>query len=166
MAELALFMRATDLNKMGITKGAGILLLATAMTVLASAVKKLGEIDLVALAKGLGSMGVILTELALFINATPDAKRVISTATGLVILGAAMLIFASAIEKMGSMSIGEIVKGLITMAGALVIVTAALNFMPKNMILTGAGLVAVATALVILAQALQTMGGMSWAEVA
>jgi len=166
MTELALFMRATDLNKMGITKGIGILLLATSMTILASAVKKLGEIDLAALAKGLVSMGVLLTEIALFINATPDAKRVISTATGLVILGAAMLIFASAIEKMGSMSLSEIGKGLLTMAGALGIIAVALNLMPKNMILTGTALVVIASALVILSKALENMGGMSWGEIA
>jgi len=167
MTELALFMRATDLNKMGITKGIGILLLATSMTILASAVKKLSEIDLGALAKGLVAMGVLLTELALFINMTPDAKRVISTSVGLVILGAAMLIFASAIEKMGNLSLEQIGKGLLTMAGALTIITVALNLLPKNnILLTGASLILVASALVILSKALETMGGMTWEEIA
>ena len=166
MTELALFMRATDLNKMGITKGIGILLLATSMTILASAVKKLSKIDLGALAKGLVAMGVLLTELALFINMTPDAKRVISTSVGLVILGAAMLIFASAIEKMGNLSLKQIGKGLLTMAGALTIITVALNLLPKNILLTGASLILVASALVILSKALETMGGMTWEEIA
>lgn len=166
MTELALFMKATDINKMGITKGLGILLLATAMTVLASAVKKLSEIDLGALTKGLSAMGVILLELGLFINATPDAKRVISTAIGLVILGAAMLIFASAIEKMGSLSLEQIGKGLLTMAGALTAIVIALQFMPKNMIIIGIGMIGIATALLILANALDTMGGMTWGEIA
>lgn len=166
MTELALFMKATDLNKMGIAKGIGILLLATAMTILANAVKKLGEIDLAALAKGLGAMGVILLELTLFINATPDAKRVISTALGLVILGAAMLIFASAIEKMGNMSLEQIGKGLLTMAGALTAIVLALQIMPKNMVTIGIGMIGIATALLILSKALTTMGGMTWEEIA
>lgn len=166
MAELALFMKATDLNKMGITKGIGILLLATAMTVLASAVKKLSEIDLGALVKGLTAMGVILVELTLFINATPDAKRVISTAIGLVVLGAAMLIFASAIEKLGSLSLEQLVKGLVAMGVALGTIVLALQIMPKNMISIGLGMLGIATALLILSKALENMGSMTWEEIA
>ena len=166
MTELALFMKATDLNKMGMLKGVGILLLATSMVILATAVKKISEIDLKSLAKGLAGVGVMLTEVALFIKATPDAKRVISTAIGMVILGSAMLIFASAIAKMGSMSLEQIGKGLLTMAGALTAVTLAMKAMPKGMVASGIGMIAVATALVILSKALETMGDMSWEEIA
>ena len=166
MTELVLFMKATDMNKMGILKGTGILLLATSLVILSSAVKKISEIDLPALAKGLAGVGVMLAEMALFIKMTPDAKKVISTAIGMVILGSAMLIFASAIAKMGSMSLEQIGKGLLTMAGALTIMGLALKAMPKNMFAIGVGMVVVATSLVILSQALQTMGGMSWEEIA
>lgn len=165
-AELALFMKVTDLDGMGLLKGAGLLLLATAVDVLASAVKKLSELDAGAMTKGLAGIAAILAELAIFVNVTGDVKRVMTTAIGLTILGAAMLIFAQAIGSMGSLSFEEIGKGLMTMAASLAIVTAALNFMPSNMVLTGVGLIAVATALVILAKALQSMGGMSWEEIA
>lgn len=165
-AELSLFMKATDLSGMGVTKGLGFLALAVGISVLAEAVKKFSEIDIGALAKGLGAVAVVLAELAIFVNLTGDSKSVISTALGLTILGAAMLIFASAVAKMGALSWEEIGKGLLTMAGALAIITIAVNNMPKSMILTGTGLVVIATALVILAQALQTMGGLTWDEIA
>lgn len=165
MAELALFMKATNMSKMGVLKGAGILILAAAINVLATAVGKFGEMDTGAMLKGLAGVGLVLAELALFVNLTGDAKRVISTAIGLTILGAAMLIFAEAVGNMGSLSWEEIGKGLLTMAGALTIITVALNFMPKNMILTGTGLVIVASALLIMAKALEDMGGMSWEEI-
>lgn len=166
IGELALFMKATDLNKMGINKGIGILLLATAMLVLSSAVEKLGKIDLDKLGKGLGAMAIILLELGLFINATPNAKKIVSTATGLVILGAAMLIFASAIEKMGEMTIDQIGRGLLAMAGALTAVTLAVQFMPKNMVTISVGMIGIATALLIISKALSSMGGMTWDEIA
>jgi tape measure domain-containing protein len=166
MTELALFMKATDVNKMGISKATGILLLATAMVVLSTAVEKLGKLDLINLAKGLSAIGILLLELGIFINATPDAKKVVSTAIGMTILGAAMLIFGSAIEKMGKMPLDQIGKGLLAMAGSLAIVVAAMNFMPSNMIVSAAGLVIVAAALLILSNALTSMGQMTWEEIA
>lgn len=45
-------------------------------------------------------------------------------------------------------------------------VTIAVNFMPKNMIAIGTGLIAVSTALLIMASALENMGGMEWNEIA
>jgi hypothetical protein len=104
---------------------------------------------------------LILTEIGVFVNTTGNAKKVISTAIGLTILGAAMLIFADAIKAMGAMSWGEIGKGLVTMTGALTIITVALNLMPKNMIITSTALIIVAEALSILGNALKNMGGMS-----
>ena len=64
-----------------------------------------------------------------------------------------------------SMSWEEIGKGLLVMAGALLEVTLAINFMPKNMIGIGAGLVVVGAALKILASAMLSFGSMSWEEI-
>jgi len=165
MTEIALFMKATDLNKMGILKGAGILLLAVAINILAKAVGAFADMDIGKMVQGLAAVGVVLAELALFINLTGDAKKVTSTAIGLTILGAAMLIFAKAIALMGSMSWEQLAKGLVGMAGALTIITVAVNLMPKTMLLSAVSLVVIAAALVILANALTTMGGMSWEEI-
>jgi tape measure domain-containing protein len=165
-AELALFMKVTDLSGMGIMKGAGLLLLATAITILAGSVKKFSEIDTGSLIKGLLGVGFVLAQLAIFVNLTGDSKRVISTAIGLTILGASMLIFAKAIGNMGNMSLETIGKGLLSMAGALFIIGSALKIIPGNMILTGTGLVIIASSLVILSKALANMGGMSWEGIA
>lgn len=164
-AELVLFMRTVDASGLGVRSGLGILLLASALLVLAQAVKSFGSIDTGVLIKGLMGVAAVLAEIALFVKMTGDAKGVITTAIGLTILGGAMLIFSKAIESMGSMSLEQIGKGLLAMAGALTAITLALNFMPKGMVVTGVGLIAVATALVILSSALQNMGGMSWDEI-
>ena len=77
-----------------------------------------------------------------------------------------MKIFASAVKDFSGMQWDEIARGLVAMAGALAAVTIAVNFMPKSMIGIGTGLIAVSAALLILANALNQMGSMSWEEIA
>lgn len=50
------------------------------------------------------------------------------------ILGAAMLIFGEAVEKMGNLSWEQIGRGLTTIAGSLAAVTIAMNLLPKGMV--------------------------------
>ena len=66
---------------------------------------------------------------------------------------------------MGSLSWGEIAKGLATLAGSLAAITLALNFMPKGMITKATGLIGVAAALTILVKPLREMSSMSWEEI-
>lgn len=164
--ELALFMKVTDLSGMSVSKGAGLLLLATAISILASAVEKFSGINSSSLIKGLGAMAIVLAEIAIFVNSTGNAKKVISTAIGLTILGSAMLIFGSAIEKIGKLSVKTITKGLIGMAGALTVIAVGLRMMPKNIIKTGVGLTIVAASILILTDALSSMGEMTKKEIA
>ena len=166
LAEVSLFMNTAKFSGKSMTTATGIVILAAAIKVLASACKDFGQMDWEEIAKGLVSVGALLAEVALFTNLTGNAKHVISTGLALIEIAAAMKIFASAVGDFGSMSWEEIAKGLVTMAGALTAVTIAVNFMPKNMVGIGTGLIAVSAALVIMANALNKMGGMSWEEIA
>lgn len=166
LAEVSLFMNTAKFSGKSITTATGIVILAAAIKVLASACKDFGQMDWEEIAKGLVSVGALLAEVALFTNLTGNAKHVISTGLALIEIAAAMKIFASAVGDFGSMSWEEIAKGLVAMAGALTAVTVAVNFMPKNMVGIGTGLIAVSAALVIMANALDKMGGMSWEEIA
>lgn len=164
--ELALFLRATDLDGMGVLKGTGLVLLAASINILADAVGAFGNLDVSKLIQGLSAVAVVLTELAVFTKVTANAKHVISTATAMTILGAAMLVFAEAVEKMGDLSWGEIGRGLTTMAGSLAAVTVAMNLLPNGMISKATGMVEVGAALLIIGEAVRNMGGMSWDEIA
>ena len=164
--ELALFLKATDLDGMGILKGTGLVLLAASINILAGAVGAFGTLDTSSLLKGLSAVAVVLTELAVFTKVTANAKHVISTAAAMTILGAAMLVFGEAVEKMGNLSWGEIGRGLTTMAGSLAAVTVAMNFLPKGMMSKATGMVEVGAALLIIGAAVRNMGGMSWEEIA
>ncbi len=163
--ELALFLKATDLNKMGVLKGAGLVLLAESVNILADAVERFSGMDTNGVIQGLAAIGAILTELAIFTQLTGNARNVLTTATGMTVLGAAMLIFSNVVEKMGGLSWEEIGRGLTAMAGALAEVTIAMNLMPSNMITSSVGMLAVSAALVTLSEALSNMGGMSWEEI-
>ena len=164
--ELVLFLKAADLDKMGILKGVGLVALAGAVNILAAAVDKFATMDTAAMIQGLAAVGVVLTELAVFTKLTGNAKHVMSTAVGMTILGAAMLIFGEAVEKMGTLTWEQIGKGFTTMASALASVTLAVNLMPSGMIAKATGLIGLASALLIVGEAVKNMGAMTWDEIA
>lgn len=166
LAEVSLFMNTAKFSGKSITTATGIVILAAAMKVLASACEDFGGMKWGEIAKGLVAVGALLAEITLFTNLTGNAKHVMSTGIALIAIAASMKIFASAVQDFSSLSWEEIAKGLVAMAGALTAVTVAVNFMPKNMIGIGTGLIAVAGALVIMAEALNKMSGMTWEEIA
>lgn len=166
MAELALFLNFTKLDGKMTNTSMGILILSSAMVVLASAVKKFGGMSWEEIGKGLASVGALLLEVSAFTKLTGNAKKVISTATAMVILASSMKIFASAIKDFGNMSWERLGRGLVAMAGALAEVTIAMRLLPKNMISLSTGLLVVGAALKVLASALTNMSGMSWNEIA
>lgn len=166
LAEVSLFLRTEKFSGKSITTATGIVILSAAIKVLASACKDFGEMKWEDIGKGLASIAVLLAEVTAFTKLTGNAKHVISTGVALIAIGAAMKIFASAVKDFSEMQWDEIARGLVAMAGALAAVTIAVNFMPKNMIGIGTGLIAVSAALLILANALNQMGSMSWEEIA
>ena len=151
-------------SKRMISTGLGMIAIGAAVNIFASAIAKMGQLSWGEIARGLTTMAGALTAVTIALNFMP--KGMINKATGLVVLGAAMKIFASAITEMGQLSWEEIAKGIVSMAGALTAITVALNFMPKGMVGMGVGLIAVGAALLIVSEALENMGSMSWDEVA
>lgn len=166
LAEISVFMKLTDFSGIGVAKAAGILVLAEALQVLSGAVSSFASLNVGQLIQGLTAIGVVLTELGLFVNLTGNAQGVLATAAGLTVLGVAMKILASATADFGSIPLTELGTGLLGMAGALAVVTAAMRVLPKNMMAKSVALVGIASALVILSQSLENMGGMGWDEIA
>ena len=166
MAEVSLFTNTVKVNKGFMATAAGILVLAGAMKVLASACKDFAQMGVGELVKGLSAIGAVLLEITAFTKLAGSAKGLITTGAAMIEIGAAMKIFASAMADFGRMSLAEIGKGLLAMGGALAEVAVAMRFMPRNMVTMGAGLIAVGAALNIIADAMWSMGGMSWEAVA
>ena len=163
LAELVAVTRLMGKPKRMISMGVGMIALGAAMLIFAEAVEKMGQLSWSEIGKGLTTMAGALTAITIAMKFLP--KGMINKATGMVIMGAALLIIGEAVEKMGSLSWGEIAKGLATLAGSLAAITLALNFMPKGMITKATGLIGVATALTILVKPLREMSSMSWEEI-
>lgn len=162
---LALFLKGADLDKSSLGKGLGLMALAEGVNILATAAGKFAALSMPDLAKGLTGVTVILAELVAFTHLVGSPQKMISTATGMVIIGSAMLIFAKAIQSMGSLSTEQIGKGLVTMSGAFLAITLAINALPATTPLIAAGLVLVGAALNLMAVALGKLGEMSWGEI-
>lgn len=164
-AEIAVFLRVAKFNGKMISTATGIIILAAAMKVLASACKDFGQMEWSEIGKGLAGIGGLLAELAVFTNLAGNAKHVMSIGVSLIAIGAAMKIFASAVKDFGQLQWDEIGRGLTAMGGALAEVAIAVNLMPKNMIGIGTGLVIVGGALEIIANCMSKFGGMQWEEI-
>ena len=165
MAELAAFMVASKFGNFKATQGLAIIELSAALLILEKSVSGFGSMDIETIKKGLVGVGVVLAEVAGFSVIAGKAKHILSSATALTVIGAAMLIFGKAIKEIGSLPIKQIEKGLIGIGGALAAVAVATKLMPKNMVGIGLGLLEVAAALKIIGSVIRDAGGMKWEEI-
>ncbi len=166
LAEVALFLRTAKFGGKAITTATGMVILAAALKILASVCKDFSVMNWNQIGIGLAAIGALLAEVMIFTKLSGSAKHVISTGIALTIIGAAMKIFASAVRDFSQMEWDQISRGLQAMAGALLAVTLAVNFMPKNMIGIGTGLVIVSAAMLILANVLGKLGDMNEEQIA
>jgi tape measure domain-containing protein len=144
--------------------GTGLIGLAIAIKILASAVEDFSSLSWGDMAKGLIGVASALGILVGAMYVIPP--NILGTAAALLLLGGALKAIASAIVKMGEQSWGEVAKGLVSLAGSLAIIAGAMYLFPPNMLMTAAGLVLVASALKSIATAMDTMGDASWSEIA
>lgn len=166
-AVLVIAANSLDKSSGKLIKGStGLIAFAAAILIMSKAVESMSALSWEELAKGLTGLTIILAEVVAITHLMGDSKRMISTGIGMIALGAAMLIFAEAVERMGQLSWGEIGKGLVTMAGALTAITIAINLLPKGMINKATGMVVMGAALLIIAEAMSKFGDMQWGEIA
>lgn len=138
-------------------------LIAIAINALAAATILLGRQKFDTLAKGIGSIAVLLTIIAGF-NAF-GGEALIGTAAALVVVGAALVVISQAVASLGGLSIGTLAKGIGALAVSLGIIAAAMAVMDVGFV-GAASFVVFAAGLVVMAQALQTLGNMSGGAIA
>lgn len=166
MGEVLLFSKLLASNSTGVIKGsAGLIGFALALGILTKVIEKLGGLQIEVLKQGLVTLGILLGSLSIFTNSLGNGKNVILTAVSITIIAASMLIFANALQKLGSMPIDQIINGLTAMVGIFAILIVAMRLLPKDMFVTAISLTIVSAALLLLSQALATMGSMSWDEI-
>lgn len=162
MAEVSLFLNNTTFSPKAISNAAGMIILAGAIKILASACKDFAEMSWDSIVVGLKSVGILLAELSVFSNVTGNSKNVISTGASLILIGGAMKILASALKDFATMSWDSLATSLTAMGIALAEIAVSMNLMPKDTLVTAAGLVVVGEALGIIADSLAKFSSMSW----
>ena len=143
-------------------------IMAAALKILASVCKDLSELSWIELAKGLSGIAVLLAAISLFLNTAKFGSKAISTATGIVILAAALKILASVCKDFSTMKWEEIGKGLAGIAGLLFELAGFTNLAgnAKHVLSTGVALIVIAAAMKIFTNIMNDMSQMSWEEIA
>lgn len=148
-----------------ISTGIGIIALAAGIKILASAVTDLSDMSWNEIAKGLVGVGTLLGSLVLFTMFAKINKGGVAQGAGIVLLAAGIKILASAVADMSKMSWEEVAKGLVSLAGALAVITGALMLIPPNAPLAAAGVLGVAISLGMIGDALADMAKLSWGNI-
>lgn len=155
-------------NGKGLTRSSlGLIVFGASLHILAGAVKKLGENDVPTLTKGLISIGVLCTELALFLKAAEFDKLGVLKGVGLVALAGALSILSSSVEKFGGMGWEQLNKGLASVGIVLAELALFTNLTSnsKKMVSTAIGLTIVASSMHIFHSAISKFGNMEWESI-
>lgn len=143
-------------NKLG-DIGKNMILIAASMLVFALSLKALGSINADVMAQGLKAMAIVLAEVAIASNLMP--KNMVGKSIGLVVMGAALGIVASALKKLGSIDPKVMKQGLSSAAIALAEFAIALNLM-KGTLGAAAAILITTAALAMFVPILTKLGNM------
>ena len=154
------FLTFTDFSGIGIRTGIGLIAIAVAIGMLAKAGNTFGTMDFGVMVQGLIGLGGALLGLGIFTTMVSGSTNLISIGIGLIAVAAAMTILSGAIQTMGQMDQSQMVQGLIGLGAALLSLAIALNFMPKDTLALGVGLLMVGAGIKMVASAVATMGSM------
>ena len=151
--------------------GAGLILMAVAINLLAKPVQELGAMDTGSLIKGLSAIGVMLGEFATTALAFSKIKTggIGKAGVAMVLMAAAMRLLAKPLAQLGSMDLKALTKGLGAMAVALLELAGFTAAMSKIAASTGSILKASGALLImsvgikIMAGAISQMGSMEGA---
>ena len=163
LLEVSLFLKKTDFDKKKIISASfGLILIGTAVKILASACKTLAGLDWEGLAKGLIGIYAILRELSVFISDL-DSKKIFSSSVALIAIGVAMKILASACKTLAGLDWEGLAKGLIgfyAIMGELSVFVSSLD--GKKIFASSVALIAIGAAMKIIVSACKSLAKLDW----
>lgn len=165
LLELSLFLSLTDFKKKSVSSSAGMVLIASALLILSSVVKKFENVNWETIGRSLVSIGALLLEISIFANLAGKAKHVISTGLSLILVASGLKILASVVDDFSGMNWDEIKRGLTAMGAALLEITIALKLLPKTSLFRATGLIVAAAALKIVANDMNDFASMNWPSI-
>lgn len=164
LAEVAAFSGLSNFGGLTAGKAVGILVLAAALSVLEKSVSAFNKMSVDELQNGIGALGAILGEIAVFNMLSNSAEHVLSTATALTILSGGLLILSNALANLGGMTLGQIGVALAIMAGGLIEMGVALTLV-KGSLGSATSFLIMSVVLNALVSPLKSLGEMSLEEI-
>lgn len=162
--ELGAFLAVSKFDKLGVLKGTGLILLATALNILQSAVAKFGSMNLNEIQNGLIAVGAALAEFAAFGIVAGFSKKMLASSASVLILSSSMVVLSRAMKSISGLDGEDIKKSLIAIGGALAEFVLALN-LTKGTLGSAASLTTMTMAINLLVPALTGLGNLSLAQI-
>ena len=139
--------------------------LSSSLLIMATALKKLGSLNIDQTMTALVSIAVSIKLLTAALQAIPNRKHLSSMSLGIISLSLSLIVFAKAVEKMGSLSVYTLAKGITAVSISLLAMSKAINSIPKNSIAGGGAFLLMATSMIMIGNTLRKLGAMTWDEI-
>ena len=168
MASMAVFNKISGQASGVIRSTTAMLAISTSVLILASALKKLGDLDAKQLATGLtGVVGLTATMIVAAKSLGKGGPTIIKGASQMAIFAAAIKILASACEDLSALDWEELAKGLVGVGVLLAEVSLFMNTakFSGQSVTTATGIVILSGAIKILASACEDFAQMNWGEI-
>lgn len=168
MASMAVFNKISGQASGVIRSTTAMLAISTSVLILASALKKLGDLDAKQLATGLtGVVGLTATMIVAAKSLSKGGPTIIKGASQMVIFAAAIKVLASACEDLSALDWKELAKGLVGVGVLLAEVSLFMNTakFSGQSVTTATGIVILSGAIKILASACEDFAQMNWGEI-
>ena len=168
MASMAVFNKISGMASGVIKSTTAMLAISTSVLILASALKKLGDLDAKQLATGLtGVVGLTATMIVASKSLSKGGPTIIKGASQMVIFAAAIKVLASACEDLSSLDWDGLAKGLVGVGVLLAEVSLFMNTakFSGQSVTTATGIVILSGAIKILASACEDFAQMNWGEI-
>lgn len=148
-------------------KAKNILTFAAGILVFAVALKTIASIDGDKLANATLGMGILFGEIAgaIYLLKLIDNPNFKKQVKGLITFAASLLILSIALNKIGKMDWDQIKKGVVGLGIIMAELVIASRYM-KRMTVNATGLLALSAAMLVFALDMKIIGGMEWGEIA
>ena len=169
MASMSVFTKISGDVKGAVKSSTVMLAMSTSILILASALKKIGDLDGGQLAKGVAGVTALMAAMVgavKLLNMSGGSSM--KGATQMVLFAASIKILASACKDLGSLDFGQLVKGLGSIGVLLAEITVftKLTGNAKGLVSTGIAMIGIGAAMKIFASAIGDFGNLDWNQIA
>ena len=176
LAGMALVMTAVveALSKMAFDKavvkniskiGFAFIEISASMVIMGIAIKSIGSLDIVTIAKGLGSIVIGLYAIVSVMNLV-DSKTLFKNSLGIMVIAASLLLIGKAISDIGSLDIATIAKGLGSILIGLYAIVGITNLVNNTTLLkTSISITIMSASLLIIGKAITNIGGLNMKQI-